>query len=183
MLEKVNLGYSTKNIPLADKKKYNLELIATTEALIKRMRWKAIFFLQRDQNTNEEDLDNPETFGLSSKKSPSQVKELIQFENDLLQLVKDVDFRETRNDFQDRLKRDIKSMRTSGKTLTPADKTSNMYRLSKEEYNQLKKNAVTSKYKKASNKIKEKIDKGIVKFAKKQVISVEWIKTEPTIAL
>ena len=84
-----------------------------------------------------------------------------------MSLVKDVEFRETRNEFQDHLKKDIKSMRTSGKTLTPADKTSNMYRLSKEEYNQLKKNAVTSKYKKASNKIKEKIDKGSVKFAKK----------------
>ena len=65
------------------------------------------------------------------------------------------------------MRRDIQNMRESGKTLTPADKTSNMYRLSKEEYNQLKKNAVTSKYKKASGKIKEKIEKGGVKFAKK----------------
>ena len=170
MLEKVNLGYSTKNIPLADKKNYKVELVRKTEALIKRMRWKAIFFLARDKNEVEEDADRPETFGLPSKKCPSQVKELIQFENDLLKLVKDIEFREfqeTGNEFQARMRRDIKNMRNSGKTLTPADKTSNMYRLSKDEYTQLKKNAVTAKYKKASKNIKEKIDKGSVKIAKK----------------
>ena len=46
-------------------------------------------------------------------------------------------------------------------------KTLNMYRLSKDQYNQLKHNAVTSTYKKASNKIKNEMNKGGVKFAKK----------------
>ena len=88
MLEKVNLGYSTKNIPLADKKKYKLQLIESKEALIRRMRWKAIFFLKREQERNEDDEAIPITYGLPSKKCPKQVKELVQFENDRLQLVK-----------------------------------------------------------------------------------------------
>ena len=39
-----------------------------------------------------------------------------------------------------------------------ADKTSNMYRLTKEEHKKLLWNAVTSKYKKAKTKIKDKIN-------------------------
>ena len=54
----------------------------------------------------------------------------------------------------------------SDKTLTPADKTSNMYRLTKEQYNQLKHSAVTSTYKKANINIKEKVDKSGKKYAK-----------------
>ena len=65
------------------------------------------------------------------------------------------------------MKDDIRNIRNSGKTLTPADKTSNMYSLTKDEYNKLKQNSVTSTYKKANNKIKENVDKGGVKFAKK----------------
>ena len=53
MLEKVNLGYSTKNIPFANKEQYKMKLIEKTEALIKRMRWKATFFLARNEEDNE----------------------------------------------------------------------------------------------------------------------------------
>ena len=73
----MNLGYSTKNIPLVNKRKYKVELVGKTEVLIKRMIWNAIFFLARDKDTDEEDADKPETFGLPSKKCPSQVKEII----------------------------------------------------------------------------------------------------------
>ena len=65
------------------------------------------------------------------------------------------------------MKDDIKKMKNSTKTLTPADKTSNMYRISKEQYNHLKDNAITSKYKKVNNKIKVKVDESGMKFAKK----------------
>ena len=165
MLEKVNLGYSTKNIPFADPRRYKLKLIDKTEALIKRMRWKAIFYLSRNESENAS--ENPETYGLPSKKCPTQVKELIPFENDLLQMVKNVEFGRTGNEFQTKLKNDMRNMRASGKTLTLADKTTNIHRLSKGQYSQLKVNAVTSKCKKASQKIKERIEKGNVKFAKK----------------
>ena len=41
-------------------------------------------------------------------------------------------------------------------TLTPANKTSNMYRLTKEEYNKMRRNAITSTYKKANGNIKKR---------------------------
>ena len=95
------------------------------------------------------------------------MKEMVQFENDLILLAKNLQFKKECNDFQKRLKSDMKAMQESGKTLTPADKTTNMYRLSPEEYSRLKHNAVTSKYKKASTKIKENAEKSSVKLVKK----------------
>ena len=42
--------------------------------------------------------------------------------------------------------------------MTFADKTSNMYRLTKEEYDQLIMNSITSTYKKSNNNIKKQIN-------------------------
>ena len=49
-------------------------------------------------------------------------------------------------------------IRTYDKTLTFADKTNNMYRLSKDQYNMLLNNSITSIYKKSNNNIKKKIN-------------------------
>ena len=104
-MEKVNLGYSTKNIPYPDERSYTAKLIAQIEALIKRMRWKAIFFCSKDDTEDQEHNVN-ENYGLKSSNCPAQVKELVQFENDLFQLAKEVKFRRTRNEFQKKMKDD-----------------------------------------------------------------------------
>ena len=159
-MEKVNLGYSVKNIPLANEQNYKATLVEKIEAVIKRMRWKALFFMSRNESLQMEN------YGLPTAKCPGQVKEMVQFENELLLLAKNIEFKSLSSTFQTRMKNDLKSMRDSGKTLTPADKTTNMYRLSPEEYNRLKQNAVTSKYKKASTKIKQNVEKSSVKLVK-----------------
>ena len=53
-------------------------------------------------------------------------QELMAFEADLVRLVKKIKFRKVKNQFQNKLKDDIKKVHSSNKTLTPADKTSNM---------------------------------------------------------
>ena len=90
---------------------------------------------------------------------PKQVKELSAFEKDLIAVLKDIRFRNARSDFQTALQEDIRLIHNSKKTMTFADKTCNMYRLTKEEHNKLLRNAVTSKYKKTNTKIKDKINK------------------------
>ena len=127
-MEKVNLGYSVKNIPLAYGGTYKLKLVEKIESVIKRMRWKAIFFTARNKDTPE-----IETYGLPTEKCPQQVKELIQFENEVFQLAKNVQFKKVNNPFQTRMKEDAQKMRNSGKTLTPADETTNFYRQSADE--------------------------------------------------
>ena len=62
------------------------------------------------------------------------MKELVPFEEDLIKLVKNLRLRKVDNKFQRTLAKDLKGIRSSNKTLTAVDKTSNMYRLSKEEY-------------------------------------------------
>ena len=44
-MEKQNLDYSLKNIPIPDETSYLIKLIEKIEELTKRMRGKALFFL------------------------------------------------------------------------------------------------------------------------------------------
>ena len=74
-----------------------------------------------------------ETYGLKSQKTPPPIKELEDFENDLIELVKNIKFRTVHNHLQRTLISDIKLIQQTSKTLTPASKTSNMHRLTKEE--------------------------------------------------
>ena len=60
----------------------------------------------------------------------------------------------------------MKKVQTSKKTQTPADKTSNLYRLNQNDYQILLRNAITTTYKKANKNIATKINKEGIKFAK-----------------
>ena len=152
-MEKFNLEYSTKNIPIPSERNYKLKLMEKIELVIKRMRWKAIFF---DNKYNQGKF--PERYGLKTFYCPSSIKEMSQFEKDLLELVKNVKFRKYRSSFQLKLNNDITVIRNSTLTMTPADKTSNIYRLSKEQYNHVLANSITSTYKKTNSKIKDQIN-------------------------
>ena len=165
-MEKVNFKYSIKNIPIPLERALLLQLrklrkfsVEKIEIFITRMRWKAIYF------NNKANDNSSERYGLKTLKCPKQVKELVPFENDLIDMLKVNKFRKVKNEFLTKLKKDINTVKQSKKALTFADKTSNKYRLSKEEHDQLLTNAVTSTYKKASNSIKKKIN-----FAGKQIL-------------
>ena len=94
--------------------------------VIARMRWKAIHFNSNDSTDNNIE-DNTKWYGLKPPYNPRQVKELIPFENDLMEFIRNIKFRKIRNTFQEKLKEDIKLTKDSHKTMTFADKTSNMY--------------------------------------------------------
>ena len=51
-MEKVNFVYSINNIPLPDGKSYKLQLIQKVEDFIKKIRWKAIFFMKGGNQTD-----------------------------------------------------------------------------------------------------------------------------------
>ena len=125
-MEKVNFKYSIKNIPVPSKRACLLQLREKIEMFITRMPWKAIYC---NSKTND---NSSERYGLKTLKCPKQVKELVPFENDLIDMLKVIKFRKVKNQFLTKLKNDIKTVKQSKKTLTFADKTSNMYRLSKE---------------------------------------------------
>ena len=120
--------------------------------VIVRMRWKAIHFNNNDSTDNNIEDKRHE---LKSPYSPRQVKELIPFENDFVELIRNIKFRKIRNTLQENLKEDIELIKDPHKIMTFADKTSNMYRLTKEQYDKLIMNSITSTYKKANSNIKK----------------------------
>ena len=157
-MEKLQLDYSYKNIPIPPERSYKLQLMDKIELVIKRMRWKAYFYDKGNKNNNNDNENIPETYGLKTQQCPPQVKELTAFENELLELIKIIKFRKRQSNFQEKLNEDIKTINNTNKTLTFADKTSNLYKLSKEEYNKLLNESITTTYKMVSDKISDKIN-------------------------
>ena len=61
-MEKINFGYSTKNIPMPSNTEIKKISIESTQQLLKRMRWKAHFFF------NPTDISTKEKDGFKSRK-------------------------------------------------------------------------------------------------------------------
>ena len=91
-------SYSMKNMLLPSEKLYKTILIEKVELLFKKMRWKAHLYENSGLNTS-----NPLNDLFKSRKSSPQHKDLMQFENDLLELIKNVKFKKVRNKFLDQL--------------------------------------------------------------------------------
>ena len=82
-MEHINLAYSLKNIPIPTHSTYKLLLTEKIESLIKRMRWKAHFYLKGINNQ-----DNTNIFNLKSKKCSPICKHMQAFEKYLTNMVK-----------------------------------------------------------------------------------------------
>ena len=83
-MEKLNFGYSLKNIPTSDEKSYKLCLLENINKFI--------------------------TYGLKSGKSPMQVKD--QFQDVLVRMVKELKVSIVKNNFQIKLREDMKQVQT-----------------------------------------------------------------------
>ena len=81
------------------------------------------------------------------------------FEDGLWNLVGNIEFRSVQNDFQDKMKQDIKSIKQSAKLVVPADKSTNLYKMDKGEYTNHLVNNITRAYKKANGTKQEAINK------------------------
>ena len=140
---------------MASQRDYKLKLIEKIEAVIRRMRWKAIFFDSDDEQDNE----LTENYGLKTSRTPDQVPEMVPFEKELISIVRKLKFRKFSNQFQSKLKEDIASINSSNKVYVSADKTTNMYKLSNEQYKTILNNSITSTYKKTEEQTKHDINK------------------------
>ena len=112
-MEKFVFAHSQKNIPIPSKKSYLKTLIAKTEDLIQRLRWKTFFFLNPNENSNKKN-----TYGFKTQKTAPQIPELNNFEKDLADLINNIKFTKWRNTFQRELKTkitEIQNQRTTCK--------------------------------------------------------------------
>ena len=70
-----------KNIPIPSEKLHKIRLLEKLELLVKRMKWKVYLF----ENNNIQQ-SNPLHYIFKSRKTPAKHKDLIEFENDLVNL-------------------------------------------------------------------------------------------------
>jgi len=143
-MEKFSVNYSTKNIPLPSQNDYRQRLIEKTELFLRRMRWKAYFFLNPSTISNTKD-----TYGFKSAKNPPPVEELKEFENSMLKMIQSTNFKHFNSPFLNKLKDDAIKIKNETKLLIAADKTTNFYKLEPSAYNDLLEQNITKSYKKA----------------------------------
>ena len=86
-------------------------------------------------------------------------------------MIRNIEFRKARNDFQDKLKEDINKIRSSKNLFVFADKSTNLYEMSDTKYNRLLSNNITSNYRKCENGVKHKIAKETKKIAESFYLS------------
>ena len=142
-MEKFRFDRSLTNIPIPPKTAFEKHLLVKTCDFYERLRWKAFFELNPHASR-----DPIRTHGFKTDKAAPQIKELAAFEKDLFQLVTNIEYRQhTENAFQKELASSVKEINKSDKIFLLADKTTNIYKVSPEQYNKLLTENITKDYK------------------------------------
>ena len=158
-MEAQNFGYSTKNIPIGTAKQYKIRLTEKIESLARRFRWKLFHYLEKEKKKDRPKEDMEETYGFKSAKTPPANELLDPFERDLFNILNILEFRKVNCAFQKKLKNDINELKESNRVLVSADKSTNFYSVSKDEYNKLLTEYITKTYKKANDGTVEKLNR------------------------
>ena len=153
-ITKANFNYSMKNVPIPSETQYIRNVIIKTEDLIQRVRWATHFHLKKTQNGPQK-----ETYGFKTLRNAPQSNELLNFETDLNYMIANLKFQKNVPKFQKALANDVRRIQTSKNVFVKADKTSNFYEMSKEEYNKLMRDNVTGKYKIDQNNTEQKVNR------------------------
>ena len=164
-MEKINFGYSLKNIPIPSGKQYLKCFIDKLNSFIRRVRWKVFFYENDDEDPY--DVNKSDTFGFASDRFPPQNEALRPFEMDLYELARSITFKPTTNTFQKNLQKDIQSIKLSNKMFVAADKTTNIYEMDVDNYRKLLRDNITSTYKKADKSLTKKINQEAKHIAEK----------------
>ena len=130
-MEPIDFGYSMKNIPIASKQRYKLKLTEKVESVLKRMRWKALFFDKRNKRSENEEnprVEEENVFRFKSRKCPEQPIAMKHFESEVADLIKDIKFRKFNSRFQQKLRTDVKRIQESENVFVSADKTQTFMR-------------------------------------------------------
>ena len=143
-----NLGYSLKNIPIPSRNCYLKSLISQTESFLKRLRWRVFWYNSKNENESK-NLEENRKFGFKSDRTPPQHHLLTNFESDMYTMIGNIKFKHSQNEFQDQMSNDIKNLKSGGKIIVEADKTSNLYHVTADFYRKLLHENVTKNYKTA----------------------------------
>ena len=115
------------------------------------------------ENLIELDKDN---YGFKTVKCPSSVKEVVSFENDVMDMIKNLEFKRVNNEFQSNLRNDIRQIRISNNLFISVDKSRNIHKVSKASYGRMMHEIVTKTCKKCNTNKSNSIN-----FKAKQIAS------------
>ena len=128
-------------------------MIEKAESLVRRMRWKAFFFLNPQCKP-----DSKETYGFKTNKPAPYIAELKPFEDDLYNMIANIKTIPVKSDFQSNLNDDIKNIKQAPEVFVPADKSRNYYKVDKNQHSKILNSSVTKSYKKAPKGTYDKIN-------------------------
>ena len=80
-------------------------------------------------------------------------------------MIQSIGFKTLRNEFLNKLQKEVENIRSSKNMLVFADKSTNLYKVSREHYEELLHDNIMQTYKRASPGAKRKIDKKSKQFA------------------
>ena len=145
-MEPIKLGYSFKNIPMhCNETIYNCKLYEMASRFINRVRRKVHWFGKEDDSEKNEQKYNV----FRARTTVEPIDELKQFEKEFFEMIGNIEFRRYSNDLSKRIKDDVNQIRKCNKVIMFADKSSNLYKIEKEQYDKLLHENVTKEYKKA----------------------------------
>ena len=75
---------------------------------------------------------------------------LKRFEEDMYSIIQNISFMKHRNDFQRKLKADNRDIRSTAKVFVPAEKTTNLYKMSTDSCKRLHQISINKPYKKCN---------------------------------
>ena len=131
-MEKVNLGYSTKNIPVPNNDAYLQMLIGKMGKFAHNLRWMVFFFLRPEARPTLK-----ETYEFKSIAPAPGDPLLKSFEDGFSTLVKNVKFGRKSNHFLQKLKQDERKIKSEDRPLIKGDKSTNYYKMDAKNYDQL----------------------------------------------
>ena len=161
-MDKYTPEYSLKNIPFPSYHVFQLALTEKIVDFVKRLRWKAFFYLDSCKNTDDVKKD---VYNLKSQNTPPNNRLLDSFETDLFKLIKMVKFKKVRNNFQMKLSQDIKEVKKSNYIWVKSDKSKNIYKIKPSKYQEILKSNITNNYEIDYNNTIEQINKDTSNFA------------------
>lgn len=159
-MEKKIPTFSQKCIPIPTKYSYEKKLCGKAEEFLRRLRWK-LFVVK-----NPDSVPDYENFGFNTLNSPPLDRDLTAFEDDFLAMIGNVKYKPVRNQFQDKLKDEIREIKNLDKITVFADKTKNQYRVTVAEYEKKVVNTITDVYRSVKPEVLEKVNKESAKLAR-----------------
>ena len=178
-MNRISLGYSTKNIPVQGRREYLTEFILNQEAVARRIRWKAFFSL--DPGAQKSQVEHYGFKSLATPPLPNHPlkRKIIAFERDFFSLASHIKFRRHDNELQTQLRADLAKIKEQDKIIVKSDKTSNYHAMEVDDYKDLKREAICAEYIRCQESEVESVNKEAAKIASKLQIDdrVECLST------